>query len=984
MIVVVLFCGISLYSSESNENNFSIDSTTLINFRDSLILNRIELIPVLDSVYGVKFSDESKYRQGSKDSSKIDFTGVKTLSVSLGENNNSSFDQSLKLQAQGQLRKNINLDAKLSDQDVSGSSGIMSTTIQELDQVYAKIFGNEYYLTLGDLNVSYNKTTLGKLNRSGSGVDGLYDNGKLSLGFSAITSKGAEKSINFFGKDGKQTGYYLSGDDFIPIVPASERIWRNGIILIRDKDYSIDYTSGAIDFIGSHIVNNRDEFSVEYQEWTDDATERLNAVNLGFNNKWGNVFWQTNFSWLKLYDDLGAVKSLEKSGNEHNLLVVQNKLDLTSWFRTEIEAAWSFLDTNAVNKDSGDINTSHALLYSISGSAENNLGLLYNYYGSFYDSLYNDVNLRSEEYNFENLWYLDSFNLNDRFKSDEFELAYLWAKGWKLYGKTGYAKAFAVTSDSTDSINRGAYNSLYGQGGLSHITNLSKSDISYSYHNVWDLAHKSKDKIMADAQLNLNKISFMDLIPFSEGQVERYAMSENIIEDFNRYYYSLKSGFRYNNKIRKQNNISSDKPVFGANYNGETSIRLENEAIKKGDNFIDSLKALELLQEIKYRPLRLWNGNLLVQYRELQSTPILEIQGGSENYWLADMENNFGSFNNGWIFNTNYDLSSGEKRPLIAVYNEVPVGTGDFIYDSLENRYIEDLDKGYLEYEGLMTDTNALDYLTRDVGCELSLIMIPKKIFSLNNGVLRDIKISLNGEWMAKDTTDNVFGGGYLPYFSESMMSEALEATVYFNGTLDWSLPDDRWKVMWEPSRSYEHLRGSMEVEARMWEHRFHIANQVFNPLRVYFNFAWSNESRKAGITTNYDAQEIEAYFRYSPWSGLAIEPGVKQKVSTGDYAGDNLNVNYKQFFTRAYFNMMRKIYLNANYSFSQVKQKEGVGFSYSSTDGFDLGYTHRVELGANIDLADFLKLNLRYVLRNEEAASDVYQTMSAEMSAYF
>ena len=191
---------------------------------------------------------ENKTVEGTpvkEDSSRaeIETHGYKTMQVTVGDGG-TQVDQELRLSIQGTLADSVYIDALLSD--VDRKAGDQTTaTLQEVDQIYFRVESPHTMLHLGDLTwddnsmafTSFERSTLGAmaaLRWNGSEVRGAWG-----------TDEVTRYSRSFAGVQGQREGYRLDdAGGYISVVPNSERVWLNGVELVRDRDYEVNYAGG--------------------------------------------------------------------------------------------------------------------------------------------------------------------------------------------------------------------------------------------------------------------------------------------------------------------------------------------------------------------------------------------------------------------------------------------------------------------------------------------------------------------------------------------------------------------------------------------------------------------------------------------------------------------------------------------------------------------------------------------------------------------
>lgn len=199
---------------------------------------------------------------------RLNYGGNKSISVSVGNEGGLSLNQSLLLDVDGQIAENVFIKGHLSDQEIPIQPEGNSATLREIDQIYAKVYGKNYSYILGDHLFKFGEKNVDEYLANVQGIQSQYSRGQYRGNLSYSLSRGQYNSYTFEGQFGKQTGYFLRGEDgqeFVTVLAGTEKIWRNGILLIRGREYQIEYGEGRVDFLNTLIVSGRDQFTVEFQ-----------------------------------------------------------------------------------------------------------------------------------------------------------------------------------------------------------------------------------------------------------------------------------------------------------------------------------------------------------------------------------------------------------------------------------------------------------------------------------------------------------------------------------------------------------------------------------------------------------------------------------------------------------------------------------------------------------------------------------------------
>ncbi len=210
----------------------------------------------------------------------FDFGGVQkygaiTRGVSFGNRQNVFVNSSLNLQMNGQLDENLNIAAVITDQNVPYQPEGNTQQIRDFDNVYIKLYNDQFDLTAGDI-VLQQPENAGYFLRYNKNIQGLQvhmnggDEWKYESRVSGAVSKGKFNSAFVEAIDGLSGPYKLrgpNGERFIIVLANSERVFLDGRLLERgfDRDYVIDYNLGEITFNNHIIITQFSIIRVDYE-----------------------------------------------------------------------------------------------------------------------------------------------------------------------------------------------------------------------------------------------------------------------------------------------------------------------------------------------------------------------------------------------------------------------------------------------------------------------------------------------------------------------------------------------------------------------------------------------------------------------------------------------------------------------------------------------------------------------------------------------
>lgn len=212
-------------------------------------------------------------------SSKLDFSGHKTIRVGVGGEGGVAVDQSLLLDASGELAPGVRVKAHLSDQQVPLGAEGGSEALRELDEIYLHVETRRWDLLAGDQDWSLRDGATPGATRRLRGVStGWNDGWKARAVLGSPHARWMRKV--FDGVEGRQEGWVLPGPEgraTSPVVPGSERVSVNGVRMVAGTDYTLRAAEGVLDFLPRRRISSSDRIEVEWQAAVLDYQRGLQA-----------------------------------------------------------------------------------------------------------------------------------------------------------------------------------------------------------------------------------------------------------------------------------------------------------------------------------------------------------------------------------------------------------------------------------------------------------------------------------------------------------------------------------------------------------------------------------------------------------------------------------------------------------------------------------------------------------------------------------
>lgn len=252
-------------------------------------------------------------------SSDITITGSKGFSIESGNGGN-GLSQSLNLNINGELVPGLRTSAHISDNSANGNTVVRK--LRELDKIYIEAESKKFKGIFGDFDLIGADSELLNFQRKLTGLNARYNEDAWSFKGTAAFFPGEYQKIDIAGIDGRLGPYYLkdnNGREGILILPGSERVYIDGVLLMRgsEKDYSIDYESGTIEFSPSIIIRNESRITIEYEISREEYSRSFYAVGGATQPDNGFGFFA---KFIQEGDNGNSPRNFEMTGENRGLL----------------------------------------------------------------------------------------------------------------------------------------------------------------------------------------------------------------------------------------------------------------------------------------------------------------------------------------------------------------------------------------------------------------------------------------------------------------------------------------------------------------------------------------------------------------------------------------------------------------------------------------------------------------------------------------
>ncbi len=280
--------GIIIFSEELQQQQ---DSLTIqyLRYPDFLTRDYFALDPKIIVENTGNIDKLYSLQESTNQSTFTPFDGLNTSGsisrgITIGNNQNAVVNSELDLQIIGKLSDKVFIRASIQDANIPAQEGGYSQSLNEFDQIFIELYGDNWNIRAGDIDLQNNNSYFGRFTKKVQGISlgGTFNNedgSKISAFASGALVRGVFSKSEFVGQEGNQGPYKLvgpNGELYILVVSGSERVYVNGLLLKRgeNEDYVIDYNAGEIKFNPTYPITSNMRISVEYQ-YTDRSYTRF-------------------------------------------------------------------------------------------------------------------------------------------------------------------------------------------------------------------------------------------------------------------------------------------------------------------------------------------------------------------------------------------------------------------------------------------------------------------------------------------------------------------------------------------------------------------------------------------------------------------------------------------------------------------------------------------------------------------------------------
>ncbi len=937
---------------------------------------------------------------------EIELSGSKSIAVSVGQGGALGLDAALFVNLEGQIAENVWLEGSLSDQNVPVQPEGNTTTLREVDNKYLRVYGRQYEYLLGDYNLEHGRAGEDLFFIQAEGARLRYGDGGRSGTVSFARSKGLFHSDTLRGVDGKQRGYYLRGRDgntYITVLAGTERIWRNGVLLRRGTDYTIDYSQGRIDFTNNVWVTGENLFSAEFQ-YTEDSYPRILvaaevADTLGpfrfslraiqeSEDKENPATGLPDAATLQEWEQAGDAPVFDSLGNPVRM---PQRLGAAVWSadweggeagQARFSVLGSVLDRNLYSGRDNDDNLGWSTRYR----GVHRFGAPINEGGVGRLIVEPEHEHRSRDYNsfrqlvetrtFRDLWNLDAAVGERDFDANRVRVGVeLWT-GVQVGGGAGYAAGTRLDTTGGETVAL-PVESRRGEVFYREERRNNLLELNVEWKNALDPLRRDNQRVrLTNERLYggwkgsiqglydewVTEIS-TDVLARSDLVQPRAALESPLLGD--RWIWTTEVDGLYGRSNYDATLAAPEDSLIDMGV--AQRLRLLAWGPAGGDLFVAR------------RSQRVWlpqtDGGQQVTGRALEAEEFVYHQAEA-NLFVSNMLRGYGA-------HMHYRATRTAETPLVESFVQVDSGRGDYIFDPGLNAYFPVETGGDYVLVGLVRDTTVGERPYQDLQWSFRLDLSPGRWLVSPGGVLADIDFSLDVE---TDHQDSAGQGLPLPRFTDAQIEEVRSGRTRYEPALRWTHPEGGRSAHLRHRREFAREAGAFASRSLLQETR----GEYRHEWSLQWESAWIGalESRqREGLSafatlTRVDTRRAQTLlYRRFP-GALTLIPSLEYRHTEGDDAG--FPVDLQAIVPRArvekggFFGGRASAEYGVHWLFG-----EGDG-GFFVTDGYRRGVTHRFEAVAQSALQSRLHLNASYLARLDPGEASWAQRFSAEVRAVF
>ncbi|MCO5269886.1 MAG: hypothetical protein M9897_13440 [Brumimicrobium sp.] len=299
---------------------------------------------------------------------EIKKSGSISRGISFGNAQDLSVNSSLNLQLSGKIADNVNILATVTDNNLPIQPDGNTSQLQEFDQVFIQLYGEEYKVIVGDYWLKKPKGYFLNYNKRAQGIFGQYVMGKESekwmIQGGGALSKGKFSRNTIQGVEGNQGPYKLRGKEnepYIIVLSGTENVYLDGKLMQRGQefDYVIDYNTAELTFTPRHIITKDIRIVVEFQYSDQNYARSVFVANTEYQGE------KLDF-WLNIFSEQDAKnQSLQQKLSSKEKLFLSKLGDSIQYALSNSIDSIGFMDNQVTYKMVDSLGIDSILVYSV-------------------------------------------------------------------------------------------------------------------------------------------------------------------------------------------------------------------------------------------------------------------------------------------------------------------------------------------------------------------------------------------------------------------------------------------------------------------------------------------------------------------------------------------------------------------------------------------------------------------------------------------
>lgn len=239
---------------------------------------------------------------------QLEKQGSISRGLGVGNNQDLVLNSGFNLQLSGQLSDSIEILASMTDNNLPFQPDGYTQQLQDFDRVFIQLRDRNNSLIVGDYDLTRPDAHFLNFfkNVKGAKIENSIERlggGMLKQSFSASAARGKFGRNVFFGLEGNQGPYRLTGEnagEFIVVLAGSERIYIDGELLKRGEqyDYVIDYNTADLTFTPNRIITNQSRIIAEFEY----ANQAFVRSIIHYQASYERERWDVNFNTYREAD----------------------------------------------------------------------------------------------------------------------------------------------------------------------------------------------------------------------------------------------------------------------------------------------------------------------------------------------------------------------------------------------------------------------------------------------------------------------------------------------------------------------------------------------------------------------------------------------------------------------------------------------------------------------------------------------------------